>query len=231
MAEIVFLLQRMGRGALLFPALLLFFSSMLSLHATPRNYYDQETATALREMRDTLGMLQHELANHEIEMRMLAERISNQEATISSLRQQLLDANQANKELVVNNIASYEDKISQLDAANKNLVADMRQLKTHANETSTVLAEFKKTSGRQTKNIDNLQTALRSLTEALQAADGAPGMPKDQIADSDSKIYAVKPGDNLEKIARDRNTTIKAIKELNNLANDRIKVGQKLRIP
>jgi len=44
-------------------------------------------------------------------------------------------------------------------------------------------------------------------------------------------IYTVKSGDTLTRIAARYGVTVKAIKAANNLTSDRIKVGQKLRIP
>jgi peptidoglycan endopeptidase LytE len=45
------------------------------------------------------------------------------------------------------------------------------------------------------------------------------------------KLYTVKSGDSLTKIATDQGTTIKALRAANNLKTDAIKVGQKLKIP
>jgi len=47
----------------------------------------------------------------------------------------------------------------------------------------------------------------------------------------DSATYTVKPGDMLEKIAKNNGTNVKTIKALNGLRTDQIKVGQKLKIP
>jgi peptidoglycan endopeptidase LytE len=44
-------------------------------------------------------------------------------------------------------------------------------------------------------------------------------------------MYTVKSGDTLTKIATDHGTTVRAIRSLNNLQTDRIKVGEKLKIP
>lgn len=41
----------------------------------------------------------------------------------------------------------------------------------------------------------------------------------------------VKSGDMLEKIAKANNTTVKAIKEANNLQSDKLKIGQVLKVP
>ena len=44
-------------------------------------------------------------------------------------------------------------------------------------------------------------------------------------------VYVVKSGDMLERIAKTHGTTVKAIKSANNLKTDRLKVGQKLKLP
>lgn len=44
------------------------------------------------------------------------------------------------------------------------------------------------------------------------------------------KVHVVKAGDNLNKIARSYGTTAKALKQVNNLKGDTIRVGQKLRV-
>jgi LysM repeat protein len=48
---------------------------------------------------------------------------------------------------------------------------------------------------------------------------------------SGAEIYVVKSGDTLSKIATDHSTTVKAIRAANNLVTDKIKVGDKLKIP
>jgi LysM repeat protein len=45
------------------------------------------------------------------------------------------------------------------------------------------------------------------------------------------EVYTVKSGDTLSKIATTHHTTVKAIRDANNLKTDRIKVGDKLKIP
>ena len=50
------------------------------------------------------------------------------------------------------------------------------------------------------------------------------------VANGD-KTYTVKSGDTLARIAKNNGTTAKAIKALNALKTDQIKVGQKLKIP
>jgi LysM repeat protein len=45
------------------------------------------------------------------------------------------------------------------------------------------------------------------------------------------QFYVVKSGDTLIKIAADHKTTVKALRSANSLTTDKIKVGQKLKIP
>lgn len=51
-----------------------------------------------------------------------------------------------------------------------------------------------------------------------------------KIIDEDSLLYEVKPGDTLEKIAKELGTTVELIKKANNLASDIIRVGDKLKV-
>ena len=79
----------------------------------------------------------------------------------------------------------------------------------------------------------NPQPATSTVSEATTAA--KPALPAVQkpapAAKAAEIIYVVKSGDSLSRIARQHGTTIKAIKSANDLASDRIFVGDKLKIP
>lgn len=64
-------------------------------------------------------------------------------------------------------------------------------------------------------------------TETVAAAPSDAGVREVGAAGT----YKVKPGDALEKIARNNKTTVKAIKALNGMKTDRITVGQVLKLP
>jgi LysM repeat protein len=49
--------------------------------------------------------------------------------------------------------------------------------------------------------------------------------------DSGEQLYVVKSGDSLTKIAKDHGTTVNALRKANKLTTDKIKVGEKLKIP
>ena len=71
----------------------------------------------------------------------------------------------------------------------------------------------------QKLNIPGGSTSTASTTSTTAVEPGA------------TDVYVVKSGDALEKIAKNHNTTVKAIKALNGMKTDRINVGQKLKIP
>lgn len=75
------------------------------------------------------------------------------------------------------------------------------------------------------------EPAVLSPTEASQNRSAAAAQSLVSASgDLAAKIYVVKPGDSLSKIARANGTTPKAIKQVNGLKNDVIRVGQKLRL-
>ena len=65
----------------------------------------------------------------------------------------------------------------------------------------------------------------------IPAASTASAPAADMNTAMGETIYVVKSGDTLTKIAKDFGTTYKAIKAANGLVTDRIKVGDKLKIP
>jgi len=64
---------------------------------------------------------------------------------------------------------------------------------------------------------------------AAGAASGASAPPSEDT--TGGQVYTVKSGDTLIKIATDHKVTVKALRSANNLTTDKIKVGQKLKIP
>lgn len=63
------------------------------------------------------------------------------------------------------------------------------------------------------------------------AVAGKAGASEDSATTGATTAYTVKGGDTLAKIAKKHGTTVKALRSANNLSNDKINVGQKLKIP
>jgi LysM repeat protein len=235
------------KGAFL--AIFSLLSFTLPLDAVRNRYYDDSTSNTLREMRDTIEDVRHEVRNHETEIRTFDEKLKNMDVIIDSLRDHITDSSQSHKESLKGSTDTFESKILTLEHSWRNLADDMRQFKTYANDTSTNLtrynqkiADLEKLTEQQHNNIKHLQVAMQSLMTALQQ-DNIP-LPTEKISTTEKpsktpsssnsdRIYIIKSGDSLEKIAKRNQTTVQAIKELNGLSkdNDRIIVGKKLQLP
>lgn len=171
----------------------------------------------------TYGDLQHDVENHEIELRMFEERLNTQETILDTMRQQFLDSNLANRQMLKGNTVSLEKRVSSMDSSVSGMVKDLRNLQSHANDTVKALSQYKQKIAGLEKQVGHMQHAVDSILLALQIDD-----PK---AKDLHQVYEVKSGDILEKIAKKNKTSVKKIKELNGLTNDRIYVGQQLKLP
>ena len=69
----------------------------------------------------------------------------------------------------------------------------------------------------------------------IPAPSSSPAMAAGNVASASTggadKVYTVKSGDVLYKIAKVHDVSLKALRSANNLKTDQIKVGQKLKIP
>ena len=79
----------------------------------------------------------------------------------------------------------------------------------------------------QLKNYNNLTSNTLSIGQILNI----PTIEEDTETETTITTYAVKSGDSLYKIANNYNTTVDAIKSLNNLTSNTLQVGQILNIP
>ncbi len=200
--------------------------------ARNRFSYEEDQSVVTREILDSITDLRHEINNHETEIRIFEEKFKSQEEIIDSLRQLLADSLKNFKEILRAQTNTIDSKFSQNENAAKGLTND---LKTHATDVTGILGDYKqriadleKALELQNRNLENMQAAMKSLTELLQTKEAEPIA---ENALNAGKIHRVKAGDSLEKIARLNNTTIKKLKELNNLSGDQIIVGQKLQLP
>jgi peptidoglycan endopeptidase LytE len=76
-----------------------------------------------------------------------------------------------------------------------------------------------------------LQIGQKLVIPAPTARAETPtGQPLAESASGEA-VYVVKSGDTLTKIAGEHRTTVKALRAENDLKTDKIKVGQKLKIP
>lgn len=199
-------------------------------HAGGQDFRSSQSAPLTsKQVQENFNALRHTLYNHEGELRQVQERFSSLETIIDSLRRQLNEQSKGQREQIQTSKIGCEAKLGDLELFSKGLAADLQQIKTHLNESTTLITQYKqqlltfeKQMQTQNHNIENLQSAVKTLMDILQAGD---------VQESASTVYQVKSGDSLEKIAHANGTTVKALKEVNNLTSDRIRIGQKLKLP
>jgi LysM repeat protein len=143
--------------------------------------------------------------NHEEEIRSFEERLSNQETIMESLRTMVQEAGSQQKNQVTTSLSIQERQVKILQDR---------------------ISELEKKTIAQAHQINLLQEALKTFIDSFQTT------PAPSVADNgSSKIYIVKNGDSLGKIAQAHRTTTQVLRTMNNLSGDKIIVGQKLKVP
>jgi LysM repeat protein len=219
----------MRRPAVIYQILFFFIFDAACLHAARnRPSYEEDRSVIFREILDCIDTLRHEVNNHEAEIRMFEEKFKTQDDILDSLRHQTTTSMQAVKDSVKGQSVNVESKLAGHESLAQSLSNDF---KSFAKDSTQALVEYKarladleKTIETQNRNIENLQAAMKSLLEAMQMKESGT------ITQEATKIYRVKSGDSLEKIAKQNQTTIKKLKELNNLTSDQIIINQKLKL-
>jgi LysM repeat protein len=67
--------------------------------------------------------------------------------------------------------------------------------------------------------------------EIAKSSEASPDDSQQGAVSAEFTLYVVKPGDTLTRIAKAHQTTVGAVRSANDLASDRLKIGQRLRIP
>jgi LysM repeat protein len=200
---------------------LLFF---LSINTT----FGQQANRAFRDLQQEVEDLRQKVHCYELERDILEEKIHKQETLLTKLQKDLTQSQNSKEELNQNKLSQLEKKLAAIEQKNESLLADLKQLQNHANTTTTSLTTFKTKVGdledSLNSDVTNLKGAVESLVKAIHkgASDG--------IIDGKNglKVYKVKAGDSLEKIAKNYGIKVEQLKKLNNLTKDRIIVGQEL---
>lgn len=88
------------------------------------------------------------------------------------------------------------------------------------------IATQNNTTVEKLKQLNNLTTNTLTIGNALQ-------LPPTEIIKIPAEIkeYTIKKGDTLYKIAKDNNTTVEKLKEINNLTTNNLSIGQIIEIP
>jgi LysM repeat protein len=173
------------------------------------------TLTALRggsqdhlfeEMRTEIADLRHALHGTEMEVKLLEERLENQDAKKSSAGHE--------------DTVSLQRKVTALEKTIDKMSNDLKSLMAYANQTTSSLAQYR----------DHIQEIDRKINEVAKLRSALTTISK-TYSSSEGQTYRVKSGDSLEKVARKFNVSVEALKKDNRLSSDKIVIGQDLTIP
>lgn len=92
------------------------------------------------------------------------------------------------------------------------------------------IASKHKLTVSELKKLNHLKSDLIYVGQNLKTKQSEKESSKDEGTTEKTKVYRVKSGDSLYRIARKNKTTVKKIKSLNQLKSDLIFVGQKLKL-
>ena len=208
-----------------FVVLLLVCTACSPLKSSPNDEKHRLELT-LHEVQTNLDDLRHDINCFQTEMQILDGRIKYFENTLTALKQNDLEKQQAKLDQLNLQVLALEKKWVSLDKNQQGEEKDLKQLSSHANETTAALSQFKDRIGELEQEIFGQNRKFEELSKLKghieNLAKGISG---------DFRIYKVRPGDSLEKIARAHKTAVEKIKKLNQLDQDLIVVGQELKIP
>ena len=175
-----------------------------------------------------LQTLSYKISAVDQDLSTLKSRIQNQELVLDSMHKEVSSLIKAAKESQSKAFSSSDSRLKSMEKTLESLVRDLKQFKTHANDSVSSIEELQKglhkyeeVTKQQAAQIKDLESAMRTLVQAIQMTGSTA---------SKKEIYKVKSGDTLEKIAKKYNTTVEAIKSENNLTNSTIFSGQELSI-
>ncbi len=181
----------------------------------------------LHEVQTNLDDLRHDTNCFETEIQILDGRIKCFENALASLKAQEIEKQQSRIEQIGGQLLSLERKWSAFEKKQEANKDGLEHLSLHAKETSVALTQFKArieeiesevlSQSRRLETLAKLKGNIETLTKALKV-EGA-------------KIYKVRPGDSLEKIAKAHKTDVVTLKQLNGLIQDLIVVDQELKVP
>ncbi len=199
----------------------LFFAIVACLLSSPfelesrqsSNYYSD---SSLEELRQELADVKHELKSVQVDLNLLDERVQKS-ATAPKNTTELSQLGLK--------ISTLEKKASQIDFIMEKISADLRSLNTNSTQTLNKIHDLEQEIAAHDKKLDEVVKLKGTLT-SISKAIGQTTPP----VSNDSKTYRVKAGDSLEKIARNQHVSVDALKKLNQLKDDKIIVGQELKV-
>lgn len=176
----------------------------------------------LHEVQTNLDDLRHDTNCFETEIQILDGRIKAFENALAALKQQDIEKQQARIDQIAHQLQSLDKKWTAFEKKQDTTKDTVENLTTHASETGMALAQFK---NRMVELESEILSQNRRLETVAKLKSNGDNVVKN------SKVYKVRPGDTLDKIARNYKTDVATLKQINKLQQDLIVVDQELNVP
>ncbi|NGX39773.1 MAG: Peptidoglycan endopeptidase LytF [Chlamydiae bacterium] len=174
-----------------------------------------QSQSALEEMRIALLDVRQAYSAQQMELQLLEERIEKLKTT-----------EKPNK--VSNDL---KNRIRQLEKAQEQIKTDLHAFSTHANQTTKSLIDYRKQINTFNKHLSQQENRLDEIVKLKTTLNSISKAISKQSTPGEALLYKVRPGDSLEKIARNYSTSVSDLMNANNLQSSRIIIGQELTIP
>ena len=207
--------------------LLPLLSLALPLSARPQSgfYANPE----VDELRVELDDLKHALHTTQMELGLLEERLKKQDTALAGFKGQSAGKQEVSLSLLSSQVSSLEKKVNGLEKTLEKAATDLRTLSTSVSSSLAKIDGLENGLSSHDKRLEEVSKLKGTLT-SISKAIGQRSAPEATVV-ANSTTYRVKAGDSLEKIARIHRTTADALRKINRLSNDKIVIGQELRLP
>ncbi|MCF7851795.1 MAG: LysM peptidoglycan-binding domain-containing protein [Simkaniaceae bacterium] len=203
------------------------FASCASIHSTNRGE-KQQIEMSMHRMRTEIEELKHDLNTQQMQLGIYEGKLVRIDDQIDSLKVESSEKQKSTLEELQYHIAMLEKKLDKFEGKQKEILSDLMQLETHANQTIKALGQYK-------DKIKDLEQSIAFHNEVIAEIGKLKRHFKEISALHQEghglRAYTVKSGDSLQKIAKNYNTSIDALKKINELNDDLILVGQELMVP
>ena len=123
-------------------------------------------------------------------------------------------------------INNYENAVNAIISAIAKYIEKANTYTIKKGDTLYTIAKKYNTTVDNIKQLNNLSNNNLNIGQIIKIPEH-----KEETKTENEKIYIVKKGDSLYKIAKEYNTTVNEIKKINNLTSNLLSIGQKLQVP
>jgi len=170
------------------------------------------TTALIEEMRIEIDDLKYGLKSTQVELNILDEKLRKQESSLTAVKGQTHAGN------------SLEKKVADLETLIEKAANDLRSINKTVTQALAKIDAMQQQTQSHEKRLDDVAKLKETLTTISKA------IGKQPVETTATGIYRVKAGDSLEKIAKNHRISVDVLKKLNNLTQDKIIVGQELKV-